>query len=130
MSTSTPPAYPFPSAAVSQLDVSQALPTYSRSTNAEWDVPAAERQHTFSLVKKNGQRWLSLDVTSRATSDTQAPTFYQGGHVVGTVRLELDKEELVDEITVAVSALLVIVSHHLAIACPRWPHVPGLNRNH
>ena len=125
MSTSTPPTYPFPSAAVSQLDVSQALPTYSRSTNAEWDVPAAERQHTFSLVKKNGQRWLSLDVTSRATSDTQPPTFYQGGHVVGTVRLELDKEELVDEITIAVSVLLVIISHHMAIACPRWHHVPG-----
>lgn len=96
----------FLSATASQLDVSQALPSYTPTASTEWDVPAAKQQHAFSLVnKKSGTQWLSLTVTSRAASNTDPPTFFQGGDVSGTCRLNLDTEEVVDDITITVSGM-------------------------
>ena len=104
---------PLASAAVSQLDLSQALPTYTRSTvsNAVWDVPAPEQEHRFHLnVKKTNVPWLTLTVRSRAASEDDVPTFYQGGEVGGSVRLELAKEELLDDVTVAVSLQPLLIA--------------------
>ncbi|KAI0787753.1 hypothetical protein C8Q74DRAFT_1253711 [Fomes fomentarius] len=113
MSASTQlPAYPFLSVIASQLDISQALPGYTPTASTEWDVPAAEQQHAFSLVnKKSGTRWLSLTVTSRAASNTDPPTFFQGGDVSGACRLDLDTEEVVDDITITLYGRLDILSH-------------------
>ncbi|TBU50446.1 hypothetical protein BD309DRAFT_1049067 [Dichomitus squalens] len=102
---STPPAYPLGFAAASQLDVSQALPGYTRTVGLEWDVPAADRHHKFHLTKKTGERWLTLSLTSRAATVADTPTFFQGGDVSGSLQLQLDNEELVDGITVAVSVV-------------------------
>ena len=99
-----PPSYPLGSAAASRVDVSQALPQYSRTTSGDWDLPAAQQEHIFSLKgKKTGARWLTLTVTSRASSDADLPVFFQSGNVTGTLRLELNKEEIIDEVTIAVS---------------------------
>ena len=88
-----------------QVNESQAtLPSYSRRVSTVWDVPPAEQVHCFYLTaKKTGTRWLTLALTSRAASAVDTPTFYQGGDVAGNVKLDLEKEEMVDEITIAVS---------------------------
>ncbi|KAI0359923.1 hypothetical protein OH77DRAFT_1419286 [Trametes cingulata] len=112
---SLPPAYPagHPGAFASQLDVSEpALPGYTRTTTAVWDVPPPEQEHFFYLTaKKTGKRWLTLSVLSRAASATDPPTFYQGARVTGNLRLDLDKEELVDEISLSLYGKVSIFSH-------------------
>ncbi len=94
------------SAATSQLDIHQpALPGYSRTTATVWDVPPAEQEHNFHLTdKKTGAQWLTMTVMSRASSASEQPTFYQGANIAGSLKLDLDKEVLVDEVTLAVSA--------------------------
>ena len=117
---STPPAYEVSFPAASQPDVFQSLPGYTRTVNPEWEVPAADQRHTFNLTaKKTGERWLTLSVTSRAASAAGTPTFYQGGDVSGSLELHLDKEELVDGITITVSVATYteLVIPPLAIHC-------------
>ncbi|KAI0749321.1 hypothetical protein C8Q80DRAFT_1218531 [Daedaleopsis nitida] len=88
------------------------LPRYTRTSNTEWDIPPAEQEHVFSLhAKKTGARWLTLTVTSRAASKADTPTFYQGGNITGNLRLELDREESMDEISIALYGRLDIFSH-------------------
>ncbi|KAJ8495957.1 hypothetical protein ONZ51_g1381 [Trametes cubensis] len=96
-----------------QVNESQAtLPSYSRRVSTVWDVPPAEQVHCFYLTaKKTGTRWLTLALTSRAASAVDTPTFYQGGDVAGNVKLDLEKEEMVDEITIALYGRLSIFSH-------------------
>ena len=99
---------PLASAAASLLDVSQPpLPTYTRTVTSgetDWDVPAAVQEHQFALThKKTGMPWLTVTMRSRATSAEDTPTFYQGGEVAGTVQMELEREELMDDVTIAVS---------------------------
>ncbi len=104
MSTPSLPAYPSDSSEDSHLDVAHDLPTYTRTTNTEWDIPPAEQQHNVHLeTKKTGARWLTLVVTSRAASDDEQPTFYPGGNVTGSVRLTLEKQEVMDQISIDVS---------------------------
>ncbi|KAI0327814.1 hypothetical protein GY45DRAFT_1327117 [Cubamyces sp. BRFM 1775] len=96
-----------------QANESQAsLPSYSRRVATVWDVPPAEQVHCFYLTaKKTGIQWLTLSLTSRAASAVDTPTFYQGGDVTGSVKLDLEKEESVDEITIALYGRLSIFSH-------------------
>ncbi|KAJ3007784.1 hypothetical protein NUW54_g3408 [Trametes sanguinea] len=78
------------------------LPAYARSITTEWDVPPAEQVHHFSLTsKKISSPQLSLTVMSRAKSATDRPTFYQCAPIIGSVELSLDKETLIDEVSVA-----------------------------
>ena len=98
---------PLASAAASTLDVSQPLPTYSRTrpTDNEWDVPEVEQDHHFHLThKKTGTPWLTLTIRSRAASEAEPPTFYQGAEIAGSVKMELDREEFMDDIFIAVSS--------------------------
>ncbi|KAI1797174.1 hypothetical protein LXA43DRAFT_877820 [Ganoderma leucocontextum] len=106
-----PPSYPLGSVAASQLDISQPLPDYARTVSAEWDVPAADRLHRFHLTRKTGEQWLTLTMTSRATTADAAPTFFQGGNVTGSLKLQMEKEELVDEISIDLYGRLAIFSH-------------------
>ncbi|TFK94068.1 hypothetical protein K466DRAFT_477317 [Polyporus arcularius HHB13444] len=115
MSTPSLPAYPSDSSSDSHLDVAQDLPTYTRTINTEWDIPPAEQQHNFHLeTKKTGARWLTLVVTSRAASDDEQPTFYPGGNVTGSVRLTLEKQEVMDQISIDLYGRLTIFSHTTA----------------
>lgn len=100
------PEYRSGSAATSQLVIDQsALPGYSRTTMTVWDVPPAEQEHHYHLTdKKTGAQWLTMTVMSRATSANEQPTFYQGANISGSLKLDLEKELLVDEVTLAVSA--------------------------
>ncbi|KAI0368609.1 hypothetical protein BV20DRAFT_968964 [Pilatotrama ljubarskyi] len=117
MSESLPPAYPAGNFAVApQLDISQpALPRYSPSTATIWDVPPPDQEHSFCLTaKKTGERWLTLSVMSRAASAAEPPTFYQGASIAGSLKLELDKKEFIDEISLALYGRLSIFSHSTA----------------
>ncbi|RPD60021.1 hypothetical protein L226DRAFT_486562 [Lentinus tigrinus ALCF2SS1-7] len=115
MSTPSLPDYPSESSSDSQLDDSQDLPTYTRTTTAEWDIPRAEQQHGFHLEsRKTGVQWLTLKVVSRAASAADQPTFYQGGNVTGTVQLTLEKPEAMDQITIDLFGRLTIFSHTTA----------------
>ncbi|KAH9850287.1 hypothetical protein C2E23DRAFT_735463 [Lenzites betulinus] len=107
------PEYPLGSAAASQVDISRPpLPGYSRTTTAVWDVPPAEQEHHFHLTdKKTGAQWLTLTVLSRAESADGPPVFYQGGNIAGSVALELEKEVLIDEVTLTLYGRLSIFSH-------------------
>ncbi|KAL7279161.1 hypothetical protein ACG7TL_007001 [Trametes sanguinea] len=88
------------------------LPVYTRSSSTEWDVPPAEQTHRFSLTSKKSQSpWLNVTVMSRAKSATDQPTFYQNAPIVGSVELNLDKETLVDEVSIALYGRLSIFSH-------------------
>lgn len=100
------PEYRSSSAAASQLDLDQsALPGYSRTTMTVWDVPPAEQEHQYHLTdKKTGAQWFTMSVMSRASSASEQPTFYQGANIAGSLKLDLEKEVLVDEVTLAVSA--------------------------
>ncbi|OJT03374.1 hypothetical protein TRAPUB_6043 [Trametes pubescens] len=104
------------SAATSQLDIHQpALPGYSRTTATVWDVPPAEQEHNFHLTdKKTGAQWLTMTVMSRASSASEQPTFYQGANIAGSLKLDLDKEVLVDEVTLALYGRLSIFSHSIS----------------
>ncbi|KAH9945423.1 uncharacterized protein BXZ73DRAFT_38262 [Epithele typhae] len=104
-----PPPSLLPSAAASQLDVSNALPTYTRTTENDWDVPDPTQEHQFFLtLKKTGVRWLTLSLQSRATSADNTPVFYQTGEIKGTVTMELDKEELMDDVTLSLYGRLTV----------------------
>ncbi|KAI0635876.1 hypothetical protein C8Q77DRAFT_1155628 [Trametes polyzona] len=109
------PEYRSGSGAASQVDVSQhALPGYSRTNNIEsvWDVPPAEQEHRFHLTDKKTQaQWLTFVILSRASTPTEPPTFYQGANITGSVKLSIDKEMLVDEITLTLYGRLSIFSH-------------------
>ncbi|KAI0833421.1 hypothetical protein BC628DRAFT_1414218 [Trametes gibbosa] len=107
------PEYPLGSAVASQSDVSRsALPGYSRTSTTVWDVAPAEQEHHFYLTdKKTGAKWLTLTVLSRAKSADDAPVFYQGGNIAGSVALELPKEVLVDEVTLTLYGRISIFSH-------------------
>ncbi|PIL35629.1 hypothetical protein GSI_02357 [Ganoderma sinense ZZ0214-1] len=107
----SPPSYPLGSVAASQLDVSQTLPDYARTVSSEWDVPAADQLHHFHLARKTGERWLTLTMTSRAATAEATPLFFQGGNVTGSLKLHLEKEELVDEISIDLYGRLTIFSH-------------------
>lgn len=111
------PEYRSSSAAASQLDVDQsALPGYSRTTMTVWDVPPAEQAHQYHLTdKKTGAQWLTMTVMSRASSANEQPTFYQGANIAGSLKLDLEKEVLVDEVTLAVSASTKERSLHSAL---------------
>ncbi|KAI9057333.1 hypothetical protein FKP32DRAFT_1615457 [Trametes sanguinea] len=88
------------------------LPAYARSITTEWDVPPAEQVHHFNLTsKKIGSPWLNLTVISRAKSATDRPTFHQSAPIIGSVELSLDKETLIDEVSVALYGKLSIFSH-------------------
>lgn len=124
------PEYRSSSAAASQLDIDQsALPGYSRTTMTVWDVPPAEQEHQYHLTdKKTGAQWLTMTVMSRASSASEQPTFYQGANIAGSLKLDLEKEVLVDEVTLAVSAPtsecgLPNARHGLSITLLRLPHV-------
>ncbi|KAI0714275.1 hypothetical protein C8T65DRAFT_573497 [Cerioporus squamosus] len=115
MSTPSLPAYPSDSSENSHPDVVYDLPTYTRTTSGEWDIPPAEQQHSFHLeTKKAGAPWLTLIVTSRAASDADQPTFYQGGNVTGSVKLTLEKQEVMDQITIDLYGRLTIFAHTTA----------------
>ncbi|EIW57486.1 uncharacterized protein TRAVEDRAFT_29565 [Trametes versicolor FP-101664 SS1] len=107
------PEYRSSSAAASQLDIDQsALPGYSRTTMTVWDVPPAEQEHQYHLTdKKTGAQWLTMTVMSRASSASEQPTFYQGANIAGSLKLDLEKEVLVDEVTLALYGRLSIFSH-------------------
>lgn len=100
-----PPSYPLGSVAACQLDISQPLPDYARTVSAQWDIPAADRLHHFHLTRKMGEQWLTLTVTSRAATADTTPTVFQGGNIAGSLKLYLEKEELVDEISIDVSVV-------------------------
>lgn len=86
----------------SELDLPQSLPVYSPSRET-WDVPEIQAEHVFTIEhKKTGVPWLTLATKSRATSNNEQPVFYQGDDVAGSVRLDLTKEEYMDDITIAV----------------------------
>lgn len=104
MSTPSLPDYPSGSSSDSQHDASQDLPTYTRTNATEWDIPPADQRHSFHLESnRTGAQWLILQVVSRAASESDQPTFYQGGNVTGTLQLTLDKPEAMDRITIDVS---------------------------
>lgn len=106
-----PPAYPLGSVAAYQLDISQPLPDYARTVSPEWNVPAADQLHHFHLSRKTGEQWLTLTMTSRAATTDATPMFFQGGNVTGSLKLNLEKEELVDEISIDLYGRLTIFSH-------------------
>ncbi|KAM5535990.1 hypothetical protein V8D89_010430, partial [Ganoderma adspersum] len=106
-----PPSYRLGSLAASQLDISQPLPDYARTVSPEWDVPAADRLHHFHLARKTGEQWLTLTMTSRAATADATPVFFQGGNITGSLKLHLEKEELVDDISIDLYGRLTIFSH-------------------
>lgn len=104
-----PPSYPLGSLAASQLDISQPLPDYARTISPQWDIPAADRLHHFHLDRKTGEHWLTLTMTSRAATADAPPLFFQGGNISGSLKLHLEKEELVDDISIDVSVVMMHV---------------------
>ncbi|KAI0649180.1 hypothetical protein C8Q79DRAFT_496480 [Trametes meyenii] len=105
------PTYQPDYAVSSQVDLPR-LPVYSQATETLWDVPPTVQEHRYHLTaKKTGAQWLVLTMKSRATSPTEAPTFYQGANIAGNLSMQLDKEESIDEVTLSLYGRLSIFSH-------------------
>ncbi|GBE88581.1 hypothetical protein SCP_1303980 [Sparassis crispa] len=100
------PAYPGNAAAI-DLE----LPSYARTPSTSWDVPPLNTQHSFHLTKKDGEHWLSLTVVSRAATNVETPMFFQGGLVGGTLMLNLEKEDIIDSVHIALTGQLNYFSH-------------------
>ena len=61
--------------------------------------------HVYGIRKKlDGPEWLILRVTSRSKSPDKLPLCIEGDPVVGSVELNLERETVVRNVTVTVSA--------------------------
>ena len=90
-------------------------PTPPVTESDGWDVPPQTKEHLFYLAdKKTGFQWLTLSMKSRATRDDEMPTFYQGAVIEGTVKMILEKDRYMDNVTIEVyfpSCLLRLIAH-------------------
>ncbi|OBZ72078.1 hypothetical protein A0H81_08019 [Grifola frondosa] len=87
------------------------LPSYSQNLSTVWDIPPVQTEHSYYLTKKARERWLSLTVRSRATNDEELPTFFQGGVIAGSLKLNLEKEDVLVSVYISVVGRLTIFAH-------------------
>ncbi|KZT07606.1 uncharacterized protein LAESUDRAFT_650910 [Laetiporus sulphureus 93-53] len=107
-----------------------ALPAYSPDANTpEWALYPLHNHSYFLSDSKQGQRWLTLDVRSRAKSAGDPPTFFQNGVISGTVSVHLEKEESFRSIEVQVTGRMTIFAHRtfnfLTMSRTLWPPSPS-----
>lgn len=77
------------------LQTSEALPGYEPSSKAQ-SQPRRRTvvERVFTLDTSKGKPWAFLKVNSRNSSSSQnAPSFFEGDLVTGTVELELEKPD-------------------------------------
>ncbi len=66
-------------------------------------------EHSFPL-ERNGRKWMSLCVRSRAKRAGSPPIYTEGDTVSGRVELDLDKPEKIKMITVTVRRIRILLS--------------------
>ncbi|OCH94826.1 hypothetical protein OBBRIDRAFT_788829 [Obba rivulosa] len=93
------------------FDPDAELPSYVGNVTSPWDVPPAQTEHSFGLKRKSGETWLSLTVCSRAVTDEDPPTFFQCGLITGSVKLNLEKEEIIGSVHISLVGRLSVYAH-------------------
>jgi hypothetical protein len=92
-----------------ETDPNFGLPAYSSSPpsapNSAAPVTATREraQHRYTIQDKKGHDWASLFLQSSAPSGKHLPTFLEGENIVGSVNLNLKKEETIRYIEFDVS---------------------------
>ena len=66
------------------------------------EYTSGRSEHLYFL-ERNGGRWLSLSVQSRASSAKSLPVFQERDVIKGRIELDLKKPETIKGVTIAVS---------------------------
>jgi hypothetical protein len=83
---------------------SSALPSPPSPTAAPPVRHRVPVKHSFHLTNGKGSPWVTLNVTSKARSPDQAPTFVEGDPIVGSVELDSQVSQI-QEMEVFVSSI-------------------------
>ena len=108
MDASSPPCYRRSSRHGPVPSSESELPSYTRRTVPQADVPRPATEHLFHVYNGKGKPWITLKVYSSAKSSKSLPTFFEKETINGLLEVDAEKGDSIQAIaaTVCVSFLV------------------------
>jgi hypothetical protein len=118
-----PPAY-FPDAEPTPWNE---LPEYTRHRRRHSRAPRSVQEvkrteHVFELLAGKTRPWATLKLRSNAKGPQQIPTFFQDAPIMGTLELDVEKEDAINNVYIQVSISFPLLLPLLILLSGNWPH--------
>ncbi|KAK0469610.1 uncharacterized protein EV420DRAFT_46434 [Desarmillaria tabescens] len=101
-----PPSYSSNSPHIPTAGYDFDLPAYSQHRPGD-DVSTRSTHHRYELYTSKRKAWATLVLQSRARSAEHIPLFCQGDNIVGSLALEIDKEDSIKMIKITMQGKLL-----------------------
>lgn len=102
MDASSPPSYRRHSRRGPAPSSDSELPSYTRHTVPQVDVPRPATEHLFQVLNGKGKPWITLKVYSSARSSRSLPTFFEKESINGLLEVDAEKGDSIQAITATV----------------------------
>ena len=108
MDASSPPSYRRYSRHGPAPSSDSELPSYTRRTVPQVDVPRSATEHLFHVLNGKGKPWITLKVYSSAKSSRSLPTFFEKETINGLLEVDAEKGDSIQAITATVCAFFPV----------------------
>ena len=102
MDASSPPSYRRHSRRGPAPSSDAQLPSYTRRTVPQVDLPRPATEHLFHVFNGKGKPWITLKVYSSAKSSRSLPTFFEKEAINGLLEVDAEKGDSIQAITATV----------------------------
>ena len=84
------------------------LPSYTRRTVPQVDIPRPATEHLFHVLNGRGKPWITLKVYSSAKSSRSLPTFFEKETINGILEVDAEKGDSIQAITATVCVFFLV----------------------